>query len=185
MAANKRGQYTHSKADKDPLSLLLPRSGNKIQLPLQVMGAKNALSSPCAHRGAKIGSQYASVAIPYKNVPPRAAHLNICPKGANISHARSAYFTAAKRRFHTAAKLAAYHFGSQNNYSQRFAAVFHCGGTAAYSPSIISFRVARFLSKSKSSTAMPRTFAFSHVPSTGMCAGSISHSRIIGSSFTA
>ena len=126
-----------------------------------------------------------SVAPPYKNVPPRAALLNICPKGANISHAQSAYFTAAKRRFHTAAKLAAYHFGSQNNYSQRFAAVFHCGGTAAYSPSIISFRVARFLSKSKSSTAMPRTFAFSHVPSAGMCAGSISHSRIIGSSFTA
>ena len=33
MAANKRSQYTHSKADKDPLSLLLPQSGNKIQLP--------------------------------------------------------------------------------------------------------------------------------------------------------
>ena len=128
---------------------------------------------------------FTAVPLPYKNVPPRAALLNICPKGANVSHTQSAYFTAAKRRFHTAAKLAAYHFGSQNNYSQRFAAVFHCGGTAAYSPSIISFRVARFLSKSKSSTAMPRTFAFSHVPSTGMCAGSISHSRIIGSSFTA
>ena len=66
------------------------------------------------------------------------------------------------------------------------AGALHCGAyCSAYSPSIISFRVARFLSKSKSSTAMPRTFAFSHVPSTGMCAGSISHSRIIGSSFTA
>ena len=47
----------------------------------------------------------ASVASRYKNVPPRAAHLNICPKGANISHARSAYFTAPQARFHTAATL--------------------------------------------------------------------------------
>ena len=33
MTANKCGQFTHSNADKNPLSLLLPRSGNKIQLP--------------------------------------------------------------------------------------------------------------------------------------------------------
>ena len=47
----------------------------------------------------------AAVAPPLQDVPRPAAHLNISPKGRNISHARSAYFTAPQARFHTAAKL--------------------------------------------------------------------------------
>ena len=71
------------------------------------------------HRGAKIRAQCAFVRIQHsdfriphysvsqlhQNVRARRAHLNICPKGANISHARSAYFTAPKARFNTAATL--------------------------------------------------------------------------------
>lgn len=40
MTVNKRVQYTHGRADKDPLSLFSPLRGEKIQLPLQVRGAK-------------------------------------------------------------------------------------------------------------------------------------------------
>ena len=57
---------------------------------------------PPSPRG-KANHTVASVPPSYKNVPRPAAHINICPKGANISHARSTYFTAAQRRFHTAA----------------------------------------------------------------------------------
>ena len=60
---------------------------------------------PLQARGAKSRTQYTSVRPIYQNVPPRAALLNISPRGRNISHARSAYFTAPKARFHTAAKL--------------------------------------------------------------------------------
>ena len=55
-------------------------------------------SSRAVHR-------FAAVALPLQDVPRPAAHLNISPKGRNISHARSAYFTAPQARFHTAAKL--------------------------------------------------------------------------------
>ena len=58
--------------------------------------------APPSPRG-KANHTVASVPPSYKNVPRPAAHINICPKGANISHARSTYFTAAQRRFHTAA----------------------------------------------------------------------------------
>ena len=41
------------------------------------------------------------IALPLQNVCARRTHLNISPpKGQNISHAQSAYFTAAKRVFH-------------------------------------------------------------------------------------
>ena len=72
-------------------------------------GSKVKECPPCGHifiakmhrfnRSAKLGKPTLS----YKNVPPRTAHINISPFGRNISHAQSAYFTAAKRRFHTAA----------------------------------------------------------------------------------
>ena len=80
---------------------------------------RSELSSPCRAQGAEVRARCAfvriqhsdfriphySVAQPHQNVRARRAHLNICPKGANISHARSAYFTAPKARFHTAATL--------------------------------------------------------------------------------
>ena len=57
MTVNKRVQYTHGRADKDPLSLFSPLRGEKIQLPLQVRGAKNRpqppvlkILSPCSSR---------------------------------------------------------------------------------------------------------------------------------------
>ena len=40
---------------------------------------------------------------PFKMCAHGAHTLTFAPKGQNISHAQSAYFTAAKRRFHTAA----------------------------------------------------------------------------------
>ena len=49
--------------------------------------------------------RFTAVALPLQDVPRPAAHLNISPKGRNISHAQSAYFTAPQARFHTAAKL--------------------------------------------------------------------------------
>ena len=42
---NKRSQYTQSREDKDPLSLLLPRSSNKIQLSLQARRAEAATAA--------------------------------------------------------------------------------------------------------------------------------------------
>ena len=52
-----------------------------------------------------VPAEFANSHYRYKNVTARRSHLNISPKGRNISHARSAYFTAPQARFHTAAKL--------------------------------------------------------------------------------
>ena len=66
-----------------------------------------APSAPSSEGGEAATAAYHSItSVPQrqKNVPPRAAHLNISPqKGRNISHVRSAYFTAPQARFHTAA----------------------------------------------------------------------------------
>ena len=90
MLAKNALNFPHSNPHKYPLSLFSSLRAEKIQLPLQA-------------RGAKSRTQYTSVRPIYQNVPPQAALLNISPRGRNISHARSAYFTAPKARFHTAA----------------------------------------------------------------------------------
>ena len=90
-----------------------------VTAPLMNKGSQEARSVCLTeHRGAKKRAQFAlqrtgsrelhsiaAVALPLQDVPRPAAHLNISPKGRNISHAQSAYFTAPQARFHTAAKL--------------------------------------------------------------------------------
>ena len=68
-------------------------------------GARKPNPSEGAEAATAARHRIASVSQPHQNVRARRAHLNICHKGANISHARSAYFTAPKARFHTAATL--------------------------------------------------------------------------------
>ena len=63
------------------------------------------VTAPLMNKGSRELHLIAAVALPLQNVTARRAHLNISPKGRNISHAQSAYFTAPQARFHTAAKL--------------------------------------------------------------------------------
>ena len=81
-----------------------PRVLSPSVAPLYPLGAP-APSSEGAEAATAARHRIASVSQPNQNVRARRAHLNICLKGANISHARSAYFTAPKARFHTAATL--------------------------------------------------------------------------------
>ena len=94
----RRHQYAPGSSQSRRSNPLSPR-----QLPLQVRGAKNALSTPlCEIPYSEFRIPHYSVPLPYQNVTARRSHLNISSKGRNISHARSAYFTAPKARFHTA-----------------------------------------------------------------------------------
>ena len=86
----------HRGAEKCAQFALHRGAKKRAQFALQRTGSRGR--SRAAHR-------FAAVALPLQDVPRPAAHLNILPKGRNISHAQSAYFTAPQARFHTAAKL--------------------------------------------------------------------------------
>ena len=90
-----------------------------------------------------------SVARLYKNVTARRSHLNICPEGANISHARSAYFTAPKARFHTVSRAATPYFTVKSSPFLTKGAAFYKGGYFYFLFSIIFTRLALVLLSSR------------------------------------
>ena len=74
-----------------PFSLYPPPAALKSQTP-----QREARALPCRRTDSTVPAEFANSHYRYKNVTARRSHLNISPKGRNISHARSAYFTAPK-----------------------------------------------------------------------------------------